>query len=429
MGKSTRKIQSDQSAKPDKPYPEFPLTAHPNGTWCKKIRGRLFYFGPWNDPQAALDKYLKEKDDLHAGRVPRREEPEGATLRQLGNAFMKHKESQVDAGELSQRTFDDCYRTCRRLLDHFGKTRMVDDLRQYDFAGYRITLAKSLGPVALGNEIQRVRSLFKFAFDAELVASPLRFGPGFKRPSKKTLRLERAKKGPRLFAPQELQALLAVATPNLRAMILLACNGGLGNSDLASMPISAVDVKTGWVDYPRVKTGTQRRFPLWPETATAIREALARRPTPKNEADAGLLFITARGFRFCKAAPLPSAIDTAEATDGDDDDKQTYHSCNVNSVTTAFNWLFPAAGIDRKGRSFYVIRHVFETIAGESRDQIAVDHIMGHTRDDMASIYRERISDERLKAVTDHVHAWLFPKADKAEAKKGVAAVAPTDEE
>jgi hypothetical protein len=25
---------------PPKPYPEFPLTAHPNGQWCKKIRGK-----------------------------------------------------------------------------------------------------------------------------------------------------------------------------------------------------------------------------------------------------------------------------------------------------------------------------------------------------------------------------------------------------
>jgi hypothetical protein len=33
---------------------------------------------------------------------------------------------------------------------------------------------------------------------------------------------------------------------------------------------------------------------------------------------------------------------------------------------------------------------------------------MGHTRDDMASANRERISDERLKAVSDHVRNWLF---------------------
>jgi hypothetical protein len=30
----------------------------------------------------------------------------------------------------------------------------------------------------------------------------------------------------------------------------------------------------------------------------------------------------------------------------------------------------------------------------------------------MASLYRERISDERLQAVSDHVRAWLF--AEKA---------------
>ena len=41
-------------------------------------------------------------------------------------------------------------------------------------------------------------------------------------------------------------------------------------------------------------------------------------------------------------------------------------------------------------------------------DQVAVDHIMGHARDDMASAYRERISDDRLRAVAGVVHAWLF---------------------
>ena len=43
------------------------------------------------------------------------------------------------------------------------------------------------------------------------------------------------------------------------------------------------------------------------------------------------------------------------------------------------------------------LRHVFETIGGESRDQVAVDHIMGHADQSMAAHYRERISDERLQ--------------------------------
>jgi integrase len=55
-------------------------------------------------------------------------------------------------------------------------------------------------------------------------------------------------------------------------------------------------------------------------------------------------------------------------------------------------------GLDINGdRNFYSLRHTFETNGGEAKDQVAVDHIMGHTRDDMAGAYRERISDARLR--------------------------------
>ena len=49
-------------------------------------------------------------------------------------------------------------------------------------------------------------------------------------------------------------------------------------------------------------------------------------------------------------------------------------------------------------------------MAGDSRDQIAVDHIMGHApgSSDMSAVYRERIDDDRLVAVVRHVHEWLF---------------------
>ncbi len=81
-----------------------------------------------------------------------------------------------------------------------------------------------------------------------------------------------------------------------------------------------------------------------------------------------------------------------------------------DAVGKQFTKLFQKLELKRPGVSFYALRHTFETIGGESRNQVAVDHIMGHARGDMAhDVYREHISDERLRAVTELVHNWPWP--------------------
>src|SRR5712671_4855382 len=92
-------IQSRRSEKPTKPYPDFPLFPHATKRWAKKIRGKMHYFGPWADPDAALKKYLEEKDALHAGRKPR-EATEGLTVKVLANTFLNHKQSLLDTSEI-----------------------------------------------------------------------------------------------------------------------------------------------------------------------------------------------------------------------------------------------------------------------------------------------------------------------------------------
>jgi integrase len=372
------------SAKPAKPYPEFPLTAHPAGYWCKKIRGKLHYFGPWDDPDGALAKYLEQKDALHAGRKPV-PEPGALTVKAAANAFLTHKLGLRDSGELSTRMWAEYKEMCDLLVKHFGRARLVADLDPADFAALRNKLAKRWGPVRLGNAIQRTRSVFKYALDAVLIDKPVRFGPGFTRPTKKVLRLHRAAQGPKLFTAEEVRKLLAAAGMPLKAMVLLGINCGFGTADCGQLPLSAVDLEAGIIDFPRPKTGIPRRCPLWRETVQAVRDALAVRPDPKDPADAGLVLLTPRG--------------------------RSWHKESGGSYAAhQFSGLLRKVGINgRKGLGLYTLRHTFRTIADEAKDQPAADFIMGHEVPHMSTVYRETISDARLKAVTDYVRAWLFP--------------------
>src|SRR5262245_28233371 len=113
--------------RPAKPYADFPLFPHATRRWAKKIRGKLHYFGPWADPDAALKKYLDQRDDLHAGRTPR-VTGEGLNVRELLNRFLTAKRHLVDTREISARTFADYFGTCERLKNAFGLTRLVTDI-------------------------------------------------------------------------------------------------------------------------------------------------------------------------------------------------------------------------------------------------------------------------------------------------------------
>jgi integrase len=367
--------------KPAKPTTDFPLFAHAAGVWAKKIRGKLYYFGPWDDPDGALARYNAQRDDLHAGRTPR-PDPAATTVKDLCNTFLNLKQARVNHGELSPRTWVDYKDACDEVVSAFGKGRRLDDLRPDNFAALRDRLAQRCGPYRLAKIVSVIRSVFKYAYDAELIDRPMRFGPAFTRPSKKTFRLHRAKQGPKLFAAEEVRRMVGAAGQPLKAMLLLGINAGFGNADVGKLPLSALDLDRGWADYPRPKTGVARRCPLWPETVAALREALAKRRQPKDPADAGLVFLTRHGRGWGR-------------------------NVNAVAVTQETRSLLDRLGINGH-RNFYALRHTFRTIADGAKDQPAADHLMGHETASMASVYREGIDDTRLKAVTDHVRAWLF---------------------
>ena len=69
--------KSIERVKPSKPYAEFPLFPHATNRWAKKIRGKLHYFGRWDDPAAAQQEYLEQASKLHAGRKPKPKATDG----------------------------------------------------------------------------------------------------------------------------------------------------------------------------------------------------------------------------------------------------------------------------------------------------------------------------------------------------------------
>lgn len=421
MGKSTRKNRSRKAAadRPKKPYPDFPLTPHPGGAWQKKILGRIYYFGRWgrihngkmerlpdDGWKDALEIYKAQADDLHAGRKPR-VRGEGLTVGGLRDRFLTAKSRALDAGEITARTYFEYKDMTILLIAAFGEDRRVDDLAADDFESLRDTMAKRWGPVRLGNEVQKVRTIFKYGYESGLIDKPIRYGPQFKKPSASVLRRHRAKNGERMIEAAELRRLLdaltskevqtgrtdkntgkpetvtLAANPVLRAMVLLGINCGFNNKDCADLPLTALDLDGGWCNFPRPKTGIARRCPLWPETVTALRAAVAERPEPRHDDAVALVFITSRGRPWIVRG-------------------------TANPVSVAARDAMKAVGIHRDGIGFATLRHVFRTVADGSRDQVAVNHIMGHSDPSMAAVYRERIDDTRLLAVSNHVRNWLF---------------------
>jgi integrase len=376
-----------KATKPPKPFDGFPLTAHPNGQWCKKIRGKLHYFGPWADWQGALDLFQEHRNDLYAGRTPRRNNDD-PTLANLMDSFLGSKQLLVASKEISSRSFQDYVRTCDKIADSIGTRQLLSDLATEDFQKLRGDLANGHSPTTLKGDLGRVRMVFNYAYDSGLTEIPIRYGKTLKTPPARIFRKLANERGARMFSREEILKMVMEAGVQMRAMIYLGINCAFGNDDCGTLPRGGLDLDRGWHTYARPKTYNPRRCPLWPETVDALTEVIATRGTPQSEADSEIVFITKYGNRWSNA------------------DRN-----RCNPISYEFRKFTKRLGFYRKNvTTFYSLRRTFETIGASSGDQVAVDFIMGHVAasDDMSAVYRQRIYDAPLQKVTNHVRDWLL---------------------
>jgi integrase len=373
---SSRNSKRPKPTKPAKPYPEFPLTPASNQQWVRKIRGKIFCFGSWHDWRGALEKHNRELPYLKAG-VPVPGSFEGPTVADLCNDYMEFKAAEASAGRITDRWLRDLHEVVKTIVAVIDKGRPVESLGPSDFQRLRLAIIGKHTPAVARNTIQRIVSVFSYAHEMRKISRPVDYGKSFQPPTKSDIRKHRSKKVKQLWRAESLRAILEQASPVRRAMLLLSLNCAFNGADIAAVPIRAIDFNSGWLDFPRTKTGVERVVSLWPETVAAIRDYMETRPDPHSEADAELLFVTRWGQRWTTSGighELEKAKKLAQVTEG------------------TLLWG----------------RKTLQTIGEETGDIVAVRAVMGHADDSMSAEYRQEISRPRLKRVADHVRQWLF---------------------
>ena len=389
MGKST---------KPGKPSKDFPLFPHDCGRWAKKVKQRLVYFSRWGDDprgEEALRLWNAEKDEIYLTGRRAAQKTTDADVDACVNLFLESKRLAVETGEITERHYRDMKTTCTRIVRVLGRHTPLAKLTPADFARLKADIVKARKSLTtLGNEIVRVKAPFRWAKASGLVDVEVKFGPDFNPPPKGKIRAERNAKRGRgwIFTAQEVTRLIDAAGVHMKAMIYLAVQAGFGPTDCARLPLTAMDIDGGWIDFPRPKTGIARRVPLWPETAAALRDSLAKRPAPKTEAAQSTFFVTKAGDTWGDAV-------------------------GRFPVSAEFGKLLRSLELEREGRGIYGLRHTFRTIAGRCRDIEAIRAVMGHTSEHVESNYIHDVDDDRLRAVVDTVRVWLLSATQEGGAQ------------
>jgi integrase len=391
--------------KPVKPYPSFPLTPHAKG-WFVRHGGKPRFVCGRVSPEDAIvawDRKKKVWDAADAAAVtaapPPPADPGRVDVGDLAEQFLASVEARAGEGRIIKRSFGEYVEAVRDFCGVVGADTRVSDLLPPHFLRHRVYLSGRFGVHRLKKYMIAVRTMMKWGADNGVVDRPPRYGTEYKLPTKRDSRLARAAReaafGPLLFTAAEVGALLAACDGvNMRAMLLLALNGGYGNEDVADLQTVVLDLDRGVAQYRRGKTGVRRRVLLWAETVDAVRAALDARPRPAAPGLANHVLLTRFGNRYI------------EETEG---------GKHKDQIGMQFKALCVRAGVYQERRGFYALRHTFRTLADETGDQRATALIMGHEVGDVADLYVERISDARLAAVVGHVRGAILEPALKVE--------------
>jgi integrase len=395
------------------------LYAVGDGRWQKTIRGRTHKFGRRGGTfDEAMREFLRVKPDLFAGRRlrPQAKRPRAVTVKLVADSFLTALTKRV-AGEgrpMDAGTFDDYRGALKSFSADVGRDRDPMDLEPDDFARVRRGWAKTMGPWALDRNVQAVRTMFRWADRHRLIPRQPFYGDSFGKSTEaekrtRTRETERAR-GARAFDAVELGHILDAATGQLRAMILLALNGGMYAADLARIRTGDFKDEDGVtvLDFARGKTGgVPWKFVLWNETKAAVDEILASRPVARDPANADLLFLTARGNPWQSKTVHRSGAGIARVSEThgilQEFDKLLNSRC-ILVDPKAWKWRL----LKRPGIGFGTFRHTHVSAVGDHADVAAAHRVSGHKPAGVRAKHYDKVPIHRLKSVTDLAHTRLL---------------------
>jgi len=324
----------------EKPYPEFPLTKHRNGQWCKKIRGKLHYFGILSDWETALKTYLASVDYLKAGLTP---PSKVETIAEVLAMVLQDKEGESDSELFSRGHFVNQRACVKRLLKCLARGAQPT-MPPTEWAAARARLAKLVAPTTLNTTISILNSLFGYAVQMGYLDSLPKFGPGWTKATHRQVREHLAKRD-RIVTPARFKDLLSIATLEQRGWLYLGLNCGFGPVDVSTLNLTHVTGNV--IQLPRPKTGTHREAWLWPETREAIEDMIPYGVTAKR----------------------------------------------ISQVMADL----------MKPNTMYDLRHTFATTADQFADSRAVDVVMGHSDGSVKATYRHGVDADRIKKACEFV--------------------------
>jgi len=351
---------------------KFPLTLHPTGQYCKKIKGKLYYFGV--DKQKAFQRYLEQASTLHTGKTSRSNScNDNISIKTLCNLYLEYQESKMQHKEISAHHFSDQVNSLRKFTRFLGQHRLINEISALDLQNYKRQLVKSYSSKHRINlNLAIMKAMFHWARKNDVLTNI----PNIDAVSK--MKITHQEKP--VFTSEQIQVLLDNAKPQIQAMIWLGLNCGFGCTDCSELLWKHIDYDNVRIRFPRGKTGINRNFPLWPDTMFALKAL------PK---DNERVFNTHSGNAWVRTIQTIAKDGTAKYT-------------NDNSVSKEFAKLLKNTGLKtEKGVGFYTLRRTAATLAAQSGDPFAVQRLLGHADLKMATTYVQDVSEQTDRVINN----------------------------